>query len=296
MSTRIPWAINPDGTPGEVWNLWTGCTKFSEGCDNCYAEKLATGRLKGRFGYPTYDPFRPTYNADRIDQPTKWKKPRTVFVSSMGDWMHDDVTFHSMYHFFKTVHRCPRHTFLTLTKRTKNLRIKMLLYKEWHKTHFLSTPQFFENNLLLGATIELQKYIRRLDELFSVFAAGYFLSLEPLLGPVTIPPDLLKRLRCVIVGGENGPGARPMHPDWVRSIRDQCDQAGVMFFFKGWGEWVPVSHIKKILDRWWTNKQRKKMNGCTFFRVGSNESGHKLDGNAYRQVPWGPADVWRFHD
>lgn len=234
--TNISWVINPDGTKGEVWNWWTGCTKFSEGCDHCYAETMACSRLKGRCGYPEDDPFRPTYHADKIDLPTKWKKPRTIFSCSMSDWMHPNNTFRQIDAFLKIVSECRRHIILTLTKRTHNL--------------FSLPDTCLPLNLYLGATIELQKYIHRLEELLSIPAAGHFLSLEPVLGPITIPPDLLKRLAVVIVGGENGTGARPMDPDWVRSLRVQCSLAGVMFFFKGWGKHIPPGHecMPEMLD------------------------------------------------
>lgn len=284
MPTKISWVINPDGTPGEVWNWETGCDPFTEGCEHCYA-KRGSCRLTGRCGYPAGNPFKPTYHPDKIDLPIRWKKRRTIFSCSMGDWMHDDVTTEQIDSFLEVVDACQRHTVLTLTKRTGNLINKLFLIDRYCRERYLRPGYsvYYPPNLYLGATIELQKYLHRLDELLSVSACGYFLSLEPLLGPITIPPELLKRLAVVIVGGENGPGARPMRPDWVRSIKDQCNAAGVMFFFKGWGEYVWRPTLGDSTGR----KKYYFPDGVWVEKVGSKESGHMLDGVFYRQVPWG---------
>lgn len=297
--TKISWVINPDGTAGDVWNWWTGCTKFSDGCDHCYAETLACGRLKGRGGYPANNPFKPTYHADKINLPLKWKKPRTVFSCSMGDWMHDDITTEQIDAFLRVVNSNRRHTVLTLTKRTGNLFNKLYVPNKNNPTRYFFSSGAILPNLYLGATIELAKYLHRLEELLAVPAAGYFLSLEPLLGPITIPPQQLKRLAVVIVGGENGPGARPMHPAWVRSIRDQCLEARVPFFFKGWGEWVevepgsPPGAYSTDKTFWVSKKGKVSWCGCIgdpdglyMRKVGSKYSGHKLDGQKPRQLPW----------
>lgn len=259
MPTKIEWA-------NEVWNPVTGCTKISPGCKNCYAERMAK-RLKGRFGYPADDPFRVTLHPDRLGDPYKWKKPRRIFICSMGDLFHEEINNPEPYIEFgefyegtyehlefvgevlSTIADCSHHTFMVLTKRPQNIKLAIQYTKEngryWPQTPKQIAPGFTFNrsddylpNLWIGVTAENQEMAdERIPILLDIPAAVRFVSVEPMLGPVDLENYL--GLDWVICGGESGPGARPMHPDWVRSLRDQCVEAGVPFFFKQWGEWSP---------------------------------------------------------
>jgi len=209
--TRIEWAE-------EVWNPVTGCTPVSEGCKICYARRMAY-RLRGRYGYPRNDPFRVTLHPERLDQPYHWKKPRLVFVCSMGDLFHNYVPSLFIEDVFDTIAECPQHTFLILTKRPHSA-------YGWASHRLGKWP----DNAWLGTTVESQDWIARMDWIKLVKAPVHFLSLEPLLGPIDLGD--LGDIEWVIVGAESGPGARPMKEDWVRDIRDQCIEAGVAFFYK----------------------------------------------------------------
>ena len=235
MSTDIEWARNPDGTKGETWNPTTGCDRISPGCDHCYALTMAARlKLMGQAKYQrdgdprTSGPgFALTVHPNTLDQPLRWKKPRTVFVNSMSDLFHDAVGAAFIGAVFDVMARCPQHTFQVLTKRPQRM------------ARISTTATFGEAwplpNVWLGTSIESDRYTFRADHLRATPAAVRFLSCEPLLGP--LPSLSLDGIDWVIVGGESGPGARPMHPDWVRHIRDRCVAAGVAFFFKQWGEW-----------------------------------------------------------
>jgi len=245
MTTKIEWCARP-GTIPETWNPVTGCTPISEGCKNCYAQRMAR-RLAGRHGYPEApNHFDVTLRPERLDIPLKWRKPRTVFVCSMSDLFHEDVPFDFVDETMTVISACNGiHTFLALTKRPG----RMLNY--FSSRQYFASEQY-ENkplqNLWLGVTIEMPEYLRRVDCLRQTPAAVRFLSLEPLLGPVDLAdylprvihdsypgstgPEFQDGLDWIIVGGETGPGARPIRPDWAREIRDQCRDAGVPFFFK----------------------------------------------------------------
>ena len=229
MTTKIEWAT-------ESWNPITGCSPVSEGCENCYARRMAS-RLRGRFGYPEDDPFKVTFHPDKIEQPLHWKKPRMIFVCSMGDLFHKDVlgpTIHQLIKLMKWDYK--RHTFLILTKRPERMR------RIW-----MNIDGTLPENIWLGVTVENQQRAdERIPILLQIPAAKRFVSIEPMLGPVDLQKigPLLQAfnwkiakggLDWIICGGESGPGVRPMHPDWPRSIRDQCQAADVPFFFKQWG-------------------------------------------------------------
>jgi protein gp37 len=202
-----------------TWNPVTGCTKISTGCKNCYAERMAL-RLKA-MGQPNYrNGFRVTKHPHVLKTPLRWKQPRTIFVNSMSDLFHQAVDFDFISSVFEVMHRARQHRFQVLTKRSA--RLLQLSYK-------LNWPQ----NVWMGVTVETDDYIFRIDDLRQTSANVKFLSLEPLLGPI---PDLdLMGIDWVIVGGESGPGARPVRREWVTDIRDQCLAANVPFFFKQWG-------------------------------------------------------------
>jgi len=202
-----------------TWNPVTGCTKVSSGCKHCYAERLAR-RLKA-MGVARYrNGFRVTLHPDLLQAPRYWRTPRLVFVNSMSDLFHEDVPEHFIQQVFRVMDECPQHTFQILTKRAERLS-EMAARLPW--------PE----NIWMGVSVENSGVLHRVADLRSVPAHVRFLSCEPLLGPI---PDLeLGGIHWVIVGGESGPGARPMLGEWVRDIRDQCRRNGVPFFFKQWG-------------------------------------------------------------
>lgn len=211
--SRIEWTQS-------TWNPVTGCSSISEGCQHCYAKRMAS-RLKG-MGLSRYkDGFYVTIHRDLLSVPFHWKKPRLIFVNSMGDLFHDHVPFSFIKDVFSTIESAPRHTFQLLTKRAD--RLAKLADK-------LSWP----HNLWVGVTVELQQYIDRIDKLRQVPAAVRFVSFEPLLGPVK--SLRLDNINWAIVGGESGPHARPMEATWAKTIRDTCIDCSIPFFFKQWGD------------------------------------------------------------
>ena len=341
-TTTIEWATH-------TWNPVTGCSPISEGCENCYAKRMAQ-RLRGRCGYPEDDPFKVTFHPDRLEQPLKLKKPSRIFVCSMGDLFHDDVGY-SIVDIFDVMSSTPQHTYMLLTKRPEKMRSLFRLNGPLLGSEPLP-------NVWLGVTAENQaRADERIPILLQIPAAVRFVSIEPMLGPITLGrylglpgidghdrcancgmevekasgrivgnacydgewtcsiecDDLLNRLGCpleykpldwVICGGETGPGARPMHPDWVRSLRDQCRAAGVPFLFKQWGEWRPLESTDSCpLDKvgYWYQGWRPfaplySANGHSFAigvspweahmaRVGRRKSGRILDGRIWDEYP-----------
>ncbi|MDP1421678.1 phage Gp37/Gp68 family protein [Peribacillus simplex] len=202
-----------------TWNPVTGCNKVSDGCKHCYAERMAK-RLHAMRNPRYANGFNVTLHPDLIDTPRKWAKPRKVFVNSMSDLFHKQVPDDFISDVFKTMNETPQHSYQILTKRPERVvEISKLLD--------------FTPNIWMGTSVENIKVTHRIDLLKQVPANVRFLSCEPLLGPLD---DLnLSEIHWVIVGGESGPGARPMEADWVRSIRDQCENQNVAFFFKQWG-------------------------------------------------------------
>jgi protein gp37 len=220
----------------QTWNPTTGCTKVSPGCKNCYAEVMAR-RLcaMGTAGYE--NEFKLTLHPGRLEQPKKQKKPTVYFVNSMSDLFHEDVTDEFLDLVFRVIKETPWHTYQILTKRAERL------------------PQYFKErvcpqNVWLGVSVEDKKYgVPRIDYLRKVKAGVRFLSAEPLLEDVG---NLnLSGIHWVIVGGESGPRARAMKPEWVENIRAQAEEAKVAFFFKQWGRWGSdgVSRDKKANGR-----------------------------------------------
>ncbi len=202
-----------------TWNPVTGCTKVSAGCQHCYAERMAK-RLQA-MGVERYrNAFQLTLHEDLIELPLRWKRPRLVFVNSMSDLFHEDVPLDFIQRVFETMVRCPQHNFQVLTKRSRRLR-ELACRMPW------------PSNVWIGVTIEDASVVYRIHDLRAVPAAIRFLSCEPLLEPLDNLP--LDGIQWVIVGGESGPGARPMRPEWVESIMRQCRVADVPFFFKQWG-------------------------------------------------------------
>ena len=202
-----------------TWNPVTGCTKISPGCKHCYAERMAI-RLAG-MKQPRYrNGFEVTLHPDLISAPLHWRQPRMIFVNSMSDLFHEDVPEAFIAEVFDTMVAAHWHTFQILTKRAGRL-AEIAAGLPW------------PINIWMGVSVESPRYVHRIERLRGVPAAVRFLSIEPLLAPIPSLP--LTGLDWVIVGGESGPGARPMEADWVREIRDRCVGSGVPFFFKQWG-------------------------------------------------------------
>ncbi len=223
-ASRIEWTQ-------ATWNPVTGCTKISPGCKNCYAERMAK-RLQA-MGAPQYrNAFALTLQPQSLDVPHRWKKPRLVFVNSMSDLFHEEVPLAFIQRIFAVMVEASRHQFQILTKRPE----VALEYADE-----LPWPE----NVWLGVSVENALYTHRVQTLAKIPAKVRFLSVEPLLGPIPRLP--LRGVHWVIVGGESGPGARPMKERWVTQIRDRCRASNVPFFFKQWGG-VSKSRGGRTLD------------------------------------------------
>lgn len=222
--TKIEWA-------DETWNVVTGCTKVSAGCKNCYAETWA-GRKMGEWANRDFSEVK--FYPERLSIPSKRKKPTRFFVNSMSDLFHEKVSYEEIDKIIEVILENPRHTFQVLTKRP----LRALRYFE--NMIALEADNYLPDNLWMGVSVENQDQIDRVHLLHQIPAKVKFLSCEPLLSNINLDLDILK-IDWVIVGGESGRNARPIHPNWVRSIRDQCQDAKVKFFFKQWGEWAPRS-------------------------------------------------------
>jgi len=202
-----------------TWNPVTGCSKVSEGCRHCYAERMAK-RLQAMGNARYENGFRVTLHDDLVDLPRRMRQPRVIFINSMSDLFHERVPDDFIRRVFDTMVACPQHTFQVLTKRSERLRV-------------LGRRLPWPANVWMGVSIEDDRVMHRVDDLRMVPAAVRFLSCEPLIGPLD---DLsLEGISWVIVGGESGPGARRMAKAWADSIRRQCKTARVPFFFKQWG-------------------------------------------------------------
>ena len=214
-----------------TWNPVTGCTKISPGCRHCYAERMAR-RLKA-MGQANYAKgFELAVHGHALGLPLRWRKPRVIFANSMSDLFHQRVPAGFILETFDVMRRADWHTYQVLTKRSGRL-AKTDRVLEW-------APQIW-----MGVSVENEDYTFRIDHLRQTGAHVKFLSLEPLLGPL---PDLdLAGIDWVIVGGESGPGARPMEEEWALEIRDQCVGAGKPFFFKQWGG-VNKKKAGRVLD------------------------------------------------
>jgi len=204
-----------------TWNPVTGCSKVSQGCKFCYAEVMAR-RLKA-MGVDKYrNEFDVTTHPDTLEDPYKWKKSRVVFVNSMSDLFHEKVPVDFIQKVFRVMKENPKHVFQILTKRTE-------LLLEYDEAGLLDWAE----NIWMGTSVENNAVTHRIDTLRQTNASTKFLSCEPLIGPL---PDLnLTGIDWVIVGGESGHNPRPMKPEWVLNIKEQCKHAGVPFFFKQWG-------------------------------------------------------------
>lgn len=214
-----------------TWNPVTGCTKISPGCKLCYAERLSV-RLKA-MGQQNYrNGFALTLHPHMLQHPLHWRKPRRIFVNSMSDLFHDEVPLEFIAQVFGVMRSASWHQYQVLTKRSERL-LQVSPSLNWQ-------PQIW-----MGVSVENEDYLYRVDHLRRTGAHVKFLSIEPLLGPLHRLD--LRGVHWVIVGGESGPAARPLDPDWVREIRDRCRLAGVPFFFKQWGG-VFKSRTGRLLD------------------------------------------------
>ncbi|GAI22178.1 unnamed protein product [marine sediment metagenome] len=221
-----------------TWNPVTGCTKISAGCLHCYAERMAK-RLRAMGQRRYRNGFKLTLQSEALEEPYKWKKPRVVFVNSMSDLFHKQVPLGFIQKVFAVMKENKRHTFQILTKRSGRLR-ELAPLLNWSE------------NIWMGVTIENNDYVDRADDLRTINATIKFLSLEPLLGPV---PDLeLEGIDWVIVGGESGPGARPMKETLVLEIKDKCEaEYKIPFFFKQWGGVNKKKTGRLLQGRTWDN-------------------------------------------
>jgi protein gp37 len=280
-ATTIEWT-------DRTWNPLTGCTKVSPGCDHCYAKTMHE-RFNGPGSFDTV-----TLHPERLKQPLRWRKPSLVFVNSMSDPFHRDVPDEYIAYMFAVMGQADRHTFQVLTKRPARMRA------------LLSRPDFFPRvkndrpwplpNVWLGVSVEDQKWADiRIPALRGTPAAVRFLSCEPLLGPIEL--DGLRAIDWVIVGGESGRGARPMHQEWANMIREQCAAAGVPFLFKQWGEWTPTGslatghvapgeyHGELVDDGKYPELRWRRL----YRRVGKKAAGRELDGRTWDEYPAGVA-------
>ncbi|MEM5786533.1 MAG: phage Gp37/Gp68 family protein [Syntrophobacteraceae bacterium] len=335
--TKIAWC-------DQVWNPVVGCTPVSEGCRNCYAKKLHDMRhrayLEGKHLPVQYaKPFDQVQTLEnRLNDPLHWREPRRVFVNSMSDLFHDDVPDGFIFGAFMRMAKASQHTFMILTKRPK--RMQKWIVNNWMTDIFGDYhPELALPNVQLGVSITSDKDLWMVGELLKTPAAVRFVSYEPALGPIDFKfirsepcsPGCFHHVshpceRCgyqagrlpidwVICGGETGPGARPMHPDWARSLRDQCTAAKVPFFFKSWGDWYPAAaqygdpgFIDKMTfgrhciclgnrgtvfqeewgdrEEYWCGHQPDPDQNPWFMEhVGARRAGHLLDGVEWRQFP-----------
>lgn len=305
-----------------TWNPVTGCTKVSPGCDNCYAETFAE-RWRGTPGHYFERGFDVVLRPDKLEQPLRWKRPRRVFVNSMSDLFHDEVPDEYIVRVFDVMLTARRHTFQVLTKRHARMRsfVRRYLSGEFATqpldvSPLAATADSPPPNVWLGVSVEDQKWADiRIPALIETPAAVRFLSCEPLLGPVDLklteevdgcncaggtpesgyaherhcglePGPSWGKLHWVIAGGESGPGARPMRPEWARSLRDQCRIVGVPFFFKQWGShrWVEHSRYDEETQCWVAD-------GIEPQRVSKKLAGRLLDGREWNEFPHAPERV-----
>jgi protein gp37 len=231
-ATAIEWT---DAT----WNPVTGCTKISRGCDNCYAERFAE-RFRGVAGHPFATGFDLTLRPDRLEQPLGWRRSRRIFVNSMSDLFHKDVPRSFVDRVFDVMERASWHKFQLLTKRSSLMRDYLI-----ERYGSSRGPA----HVWCGVSVEDAQAKSRIRHLRNAPAGLRFLSVEPLLGPLG---DInLDGIDWVIVGGESGPGARKMHPEWAEKVRNQCERQAVAFFFKQWGGLRPKSGGRQLGGREW---------------------------------------------
>lgn len=305
MPSKIEWT-------GETWNpvrarllsdpsrVGWHCTHASAGCLKCYAETMNKRGIGTGLAYkPGNEKLIEIFLDEKvIDKPRHWRDPRTIFAGSMTDLFAPFVSDLMLDRIMAIPAETPRHTFQFLTKRPDRMGeyIRRLWSCGQHAlAHVSDSAECFpRENCWMGTSVEDARVLHRIDELRKVPAHIRFLSIEPLIGPL---PNLdLRGIHWVIVGGESGNGARPMHPDWVRSIRDQCAAAGVAFFFKQWGEWRPFEPEGLDPDLWWVVYPNGVLDSpdltgrlydgaAAIRRVGKRAAGRHLDGRLHDEMP-----------
>jgi len=222
------------------WNPVTGCTKISAGCDNCYAERFSE-RFRGVKDHPFESGFDLTLRPERIRQPLSWRKPRMIFVNSMSDLFHKKIPGRFIDQVFSTMEEADHHTFQILSKRSS--RMRNYVNKRY-------AGRLAPEHIWLGSSVEDGTKKSRIKHVADMAATVRFLSLEPLIGPMGTLD--LSGIHWVIVGGESGPGHRPIETSWVADIRDQCLVAGVAFFFKQWGGHRPKANGRELEKKVWS--------------------------------------------
>ena len=285
----------------KVWNPVTGCSKVSQGCKNCYALRLFSKVYPGR----AFTDVK--CHAERLQAPLHWRKPALIFVNSMSDLFHEKVPFEFVDAVRQITFEAKLHTFQILTKRPE----RMLAYWNWASERHLIPG--WPRNVWLGVSVEDQKTAdERIPLLLQTPAAVRWISAEPMLGPIdlhripfgTSNGSRFPLLDWVVTGGESGPGARPMHPDWARSLRDQCVAAGVPFFFKQWGEWMNGSDFRRdalciyadgrtcgftleelIAEENRSGIRHNDARSTLMTRVGKKAAGRLLDGREWSEFP-----------
>jgi protein gp37 len=248
-----------------TWNPVTGCTKISPACTNCYAERFAE-RFRGVPGHPYEQGFDLKIWPDRLDLPLTWRQRKMIFVNSMSDLFHHEIPDAFIAKVFDVMIQARHHIFQVLTKRTE----RML---DWVNSNFFSDPNsngkaIWPPHIWLGVSVESQNHTWRIKHLQRTPAAVRFLSIEPLLGPLSLDADLLDGIQWVIVGGESGPRARVMTPAWVYDIRGKCEKYHVPFFFKQWGAYDEAGR-----------------------RVGKKRAGRNFEGRTWDEIPTFPSIV-----
>lgn len=279
MSTKIEWA---DMTINPV----VGCSKCSPGCDNCYAERFATRLAKNPATAQKYavvidehGKWTGNFNVDLTPFASLPKKSKRIFIGSMCDIFHENASYNWFLWIVHRMSQYPQHTFILLTKRPQRMNKFISLTRETDTDCGLWPLP----NLWIGVTVCNQAEAdEKIPVLRVIPAAKRLVSVEPMIGPVEIGKYLYdtQYIDWVICGGETGPGARPMHPDWVRSLRDQCQQARVPFFFKSWGEWsadYTYDDAIRTLGAYVAD--------TPFARIGKKRAGRLLDGVEHNEFP-----------
>jgi protein gp37 len=282
------------------WNpLAMRCTPVSEGCVHCWHITMAD-RLKNNPKMPagrrdSYSGGPPVLIEDELAAPVKLKKPSVIGVQFMGDLFHEDVPYKWIERIFGEMWDARQHTYLILTKRPHRMKKFISDYQEG-LIPLTAWPNEYDH-VYLGVTAENQQRAdERIPILLQIPAAKHFVSIEPMLGPVSLrsPPargrgfrqwDQIHKLDWIIVGGESGPGARPMHPDWPRSVRDQCQEAGVPFFFKQWGEHCYPEQMPEDTFREADAYHGHGLDYNAPYKVGKKKAGRLLDGREWTEVP-----------
>lgn len=300
MPTHIQWS-------DETWNPTSGCHKVgSPGCENCYIERTIPFRMEGR-KFDADGKMEVRLHPDRMDKPLHWRNPRRVFVNSLSDLFHADIPSDFIADVFATMAATERHTYQILTKRPQRM-AKLIgsktfqdLVQDWGRATMRATdpaPRLIDQpwplaNVHLGVSIESDPWVWRADWLRKTPAVVRFLSLEPLLS--ALPSLDLTGIDQCIVGGESGPLARPMHPNWAREIRNRCQSEGIAYFFKQWGEWGPVGtwkgpdHHMTIDGRLFQPGERlgpdHMCSPAAMHRWGKKLAGRLLDGREWNEMP-----------